>query len=133
MRRGVTLLVVVLAAAPMAAALALGAYRSGAYSGPTEQHHRMIFKVSHGTVTGVTWGEEVTCTRSPAADYIDGPFHGKIGKDGKFTITNRSSGVIKVTGSLNGKTATGTFSDTFSPASGDVCKTGTLHWNARAG
>jgi hypothetical protein len=101
-----------------------------AYRGPTAQGPHMNFTATPGGVTAVAWGEIVTCTASPAANYIDGPFHATVDASGRFAIAYKGSGVIKVYGRIRGTRASGTFSDTFSPFRGNVCRTGTVHWNA---
>src|SRR5690349_14248768 len=74
------------------------ATRGSPYRGPTAQGPHMNFRVNSAKVTAIAWGEIVTCTTSPTANYIDGPFHARVDASGRFTLTYRGSGVIKVSG-----------------------------------
>jgi hypothetical protein len=129
-RRSATLFAVSVTAVLLSGIPASATPHGIAYRGLTSQGHHMNFTASPGRVTAVTWGEVVTCTASPTADYIDGTFHATVDKSGRFAITYKGSGVIKISGRIQGAKANGTFSDTFIPLRGDTCRTGTVHWSA---
>jgi len=104
------------------------------YTGTTEQGLPISFSAMPRAVVDLSFGWRAPCAdgrvRSNSISLGDGPLH-----DGTFSFGGvlETGGVAQVEGTIDGDTASGTFSRSKGTAFGINCKVTDVSWQAEAG